>query len=79
MVFLYVLIVRQDIVALVFISHSFVLLIPIQVGVGFNFGMFDRNLRYQLDDFLIFRAMQVGGNGNAVRIFSSVEISTLEN
>jgi hypothetical protein len=66
MVYFYVLIVQQDIVVLVFIYHLFVRLILILVGDGFNFGMFYSNADFQLLYFLIFRAMQVGGNANAV-------------
>ena len=69
MEYFYVLIVQQDIVVLVFIYHLFVRLTLILVGDGFNFGMFYSIVRFQLFCFFIFRAMQVGGNANAVSIF----------
>lgn len=78
MVCLYVLIVRQDIVALEFICHLFVLLILTQVGFGFNFGMFDCSLHLYFENCGWFRAMQVGGNANAVRIISLVEVHIWE-
>lgn len=70
---LYVSIVQQDIVDLVFISHLFVQLILIRLGDGFNFGRITFKSRNSFDLFLWCHssAMQVGGNANAVCLFYS--------